>query len=346
MDGTNSRPTGQASLRFIIISTAIVAAIVAGIVFYMRSPVPTINVAVMTWGGAGPGYIAIEKKFFGNVRVRFHILDDTKQRQAAFQSNDFEVYLTNPDQQPREKSMRLPGKMFMLSDFSYGADGLIARPDIHDISSLRGKRIAYTQGTASDFMLSKALASAGLTRKDVTLVELDDPNTAGVALASGNVDAAISWEPLMSQAVASNQARILFTSRDVPDSIIGVFTAKDSLLKDPSRLSQFVTGWLDAVDYYNKNPEESMAIMAKNFKVTIPDMKGMMEGLRLAELKDNRNYFTAPGGGPSKMDSFTTEAGLYWKSVGAIPESFEFPERWVPAEATTLYADENRPSKP
>jgi NitT/TauT family transport system substrate-binding protein len=343
MDNGTSTPNGRASRNFIILATLIAAGILAAVVLYMRTPSKVINVAIMTWGGAGPGYIATEKKFFGEYQVKFHVLDDTKQRQAAYQSKDFEVYLTNPDQHPREISMGMPGKMFMLSDFSFGADGLMSRPDIESVAALRGKRIAYTQGTASDFMLSKALASAGLSRKDVTLVELDDPNTAGVALASGKVDAAISWEPLMSQAVASKQARILFTSRDVPNSIIGVFIAKDSLLKDPARLNRFVSGWLEAVDYYKKFPEESTMIMAKNFKVTKGDMEGMMQGLRLAELKDNQDYFAAATGRPSKMDLFTTEAGLYWKSVDALPQTFQFPERWVPVEANSLYL--SRPPK-
>jgi NitT/TauT family transport system substrate-binding protein len=327
----------RATLKWTIASAAVFFVALACALYYFKAATAPMRVAVMTWGGAGPGFIGVDKKLFGDLRVEFHVLDDTKQRQAAFQSRDFEVYLTNPDQHPKEVQMGMPGKMFLLSDFSNGADGLMARPDIDSIAALKGKRIAYIQGSASDFMLSKALASAGLGRRDVTLVELDDPNTAGVALVSGKVDAAVSWEPLMSQAVANKQARILFTSRDVPNSIIGVFIGKDSLMSDSVRLRKFVDGWLASVAYYNKNRDESLAIMAAAFKVSKEDMKGMMEGLRLAELKDNQDFFVAPFGQPTRMDLFTTEAGVYWKSISALPQNFRFPDRWVRGDAGSLY---------
>lgn len=317
----------------------LIFAFAASVIYFKTAPKP-LRVAVMTWGGAGPGFVGQKKDLFGGLNVEFHILDDTRQRQAAYQSDEFDIYLTNPDQHPKEVAMGIPGKMFMLSDFSEGADGLIARPSIDSISKLKGKRVAYIQGSASDFMLSKALASVGLSRNEIQLVELDDPNTASVALISGQVDAAVSWEPLMSQAVKSGQARILFTSRDVPDSIIGVFIAKDRLLKDGPRLKRFIGGWLKSIEYYNSHQDESLEIMARAFNVDIADMRLMMRGLRLATETDNSDYFYAQSERPTKMDLFTAEAAMYWRSIGLLPRNRALPDRWVPEETRALYQEE------
>jgi NitT/TauT family transport system substrate-binding protein len=314
---------------------------IAGVVVVLVKPgggSPPVRVAVMTWAGAGPGFVAIERDMFDDLPVEISVIDDTKARQAAFQSSGFEVYLTNPDQHPREVEMGLPGSMFLLSDISFGADGLIAKREIRTVADLRGKRIAYTQGTASDFMLSKALQSAGLTRDDVVLVELDDPGTAVAALASGQVDAALSWEPLMSQAVAQGQAHILFTSANVPDAIIGVFIAKESLLHDRSRLNRFMQGWLEAVEFIKANPQASYPIIARGLKVQEADVPGMIAGLRLADRAKNREYFTLGADSLTKLDRFVNDAAAYWKSVGLLSRAPNPRQRWVQPEPIQFFS--------
>jgi NitT/TauT family transport system substrate-binding protein len=311
--------------------------------FSIRSigkPIP-VKVAVMTWAGAGPGFVAIRKGFFQGLPVELSIIDDTKARQAAFQNKEFEVYLTNPDQHPREVENGLPGTMFLVSDISYGADGLLARRDITHIAELRGKRIAYTQGTASDFMLSKALISAGLARSDVTLVTLDDPGIAVAALTAGQVDAALSWEPLMSQAVKEGKARIIFTSADVPDSIIGVFIAKDSLIQDEQRFKHFVEGWLRAVEYIKSNPDESYRIMAEGLDVSGPEIREMMAGIRLADRRKNEEFFALDTNGMTKMDRFVNDSAAYWYSVGLLNKQIEPTRRWVHSNISSFFTRKN-----
>jgi NitT/TauT family transport system substrate-binding protein len=274
---------------------------------------------------------------FGSLPVELHVIDDTKARQAAYQSGDFEVYLTNPDQHPREVAMGLPGRMFLLSDVSFGADGLLVANTIRSIGDLRGQRIAYAQGTASDFMLSKALQSAGMTRKDVVLVELDDPSTAVAALASGQVEAALSWEPLMSQAVASGHAHILFTSADVPDAIIGVFVAKESLLQDSTRLHAFLRGWLSAVEFVRARPEIAYPIIARGLNVQESDVPAMIRGLRLADSRKNQEYFTRGPDGMTKLDHFANDAAAYWNSVGLLQHRLSPTQHWVPVQPIQFF---------
>ena len=55
-------------------------------------------------------------------------------------------------------------------------------------ADLRGKRIAFTAGTGSEVYTATLLKSAGLTAKDVTLVNLR-PQEMLPALAAGSIDA-------------------------------------------------------------------------------------------------------------------------------------------------------------
>lgn len=338
MRTVRTRASGAPKTLIVLAVVFVAAAIGASFFVRKHGQSKAIKVAVMTWAGAGPGYVGIQKGFFGGMPVELKVLDDTTARKAAFNSPDFEVYLTNPDQHPREVAEGLPGKMFLLSDVSFGADGLVTRSDILRIQDLRGKKIAFTHGTASDFMLSKALERGGLRRSDVILIDLDDPTKALAALTSGEVDAALSWEPLMSQAVRDGKGKILFTSREVPDMILGVFIAKPSLLEDEKRLHHFVEGWLRSVEYVKQNPDECLPIMARGFGVSVADVAGMMDGLRLADRAKNEQYLGGPSIEPCKLDNFVREAAVYWVSVGLLKESGAAADRWVPDKARALYS--------
>jgi sulfonate transport system substrate-binding protein len=79
---------------------------------------------------------------------------------------------------------------------------------ITSIAQLKGKRIAYGSGSSGNYNLLTVLNAAGLTTKDVTLVNLQ-PAEALAAFTSGSVDAWDIWPPYVQQAAAQDGARIL-----------------------------------------------------------------------------------------------------------------------------------------
>src|ERR1700691_3724504 len=81
---------------------------------------------------------------------------------------------------------------------------------ITSISQLKGKKIAYGSGSSGNYNLLTVLTKAGLTTKDVTLVNLQ-PADALAAFTSGAVDAWDIWPPYVQQVVAQDGARVLAT---------------------------------------------------------------------------------------------------------------------------------------
>lgn len=65
---------------------------------------------------------------------------------------------------------------------------------IASIADLRGKRVAHTPGTSSQYYLVDMLRLAGLTVNDLTLVTLEGPDMPG-ALVRKEIDAMAMWEP-------------------------------------------------------------------------------------------------------------------------------------------------------
>src|ERR1700749_2872423 len=79
---------------------------------------------------------------------------------------------------------------------------------IKTIQQLKGKKIAYGSGSSGNYDLLTVLTKAGLTTKDVTMVNLQ-PAQALAAFTSGAVDAWDIWPPYVQQVVAQNGAKVL-----------------------------------------------------------------------------------------------------------------------------------------
>ena len=78
-------------------------------------------------------------------------------------------------------------QIFQL-DKSYGADGMVVKPNIAKISDLKGKTVAASApGTAPYFTLAWMLKKNGLSIKDVKVVNLE-PQAAANAMIAGTAD--------------------------------------------------------------------------------------------------------------------------------------------------------------
>ena len=110
------------------------------------------------------------------------------------------------------------GKEFqyvLALDDSAGGDGIVARKEIKSVRDLRGKRVAVQEGSVSQFFLNVLLRDAGLSEKDVRIVNMK-PGDAGAAFVAGRVDAAVTWEPWLSN--GQDGAARAPARRLVPDS--------------------------------------------------------------------------------------------------------------------------------
>ena len=162
-------------------------------------------------------------------------------------------------------------KIFHL-DCTSLADAVVANTDkgISSIADLKGKTIAATAGTSAEIILNLALASAGLTQDDVTLVEMD-ANGMVSAMVSGGVDACATWSPsTMTIANAlGDKALTLATNNDYVDQVTfpsSFITTEKFANENHDVLVRFSRALLMAQDYRADNIEEVAKWVAKQCK--------------------------------------------------------------------------------
>lgn len=251
-----------------------------------------LRVGIATWPGFAPGYIAAEKHMFRDLTVEFSILDDFTARQSAFASGKTDLTIYTLDSLAFDAGHGVTGKAFMMLDQSDGADAIVAKASIHDAKDMKGHKVAYTRGSPSQYFLIEYLKKHGMSTADIQRVEVDDPGRAGEAFISGGVDAAVTWEPNITQIVNAGKGHVVESTRTTPGLIIDVMVVRnDVLAKRHDDLQRFVNGWLRAVDYVKSDPTDAYSIMARNLKIPEKEFPQMASGLLYADAGKNRDTF-------------------------------------------------------
>jgi sulfonate transport system substrate-binding protein len=132
---------------------------------------------------------------------------------------------------------------------------------IKSIADLKGKRVAVTRGTDPDIFLIRALATAGLSEKDIQPVLLQHPD-GRTALDRGDVDAWAGLDPLMAAAEIDN-GDVLFY-RDRSANTYGILDVREAFAKEyPEAVKTVLASYDQARLWATANPAEFKALIAK-----------------------------------------------------------------------------------
>jgi NitT/TauT family transport system substrate-binding protein len=277
-----------------------------------------VRIGIATWPGFASGMVGKEKGFFESIDLQYHTIDDLAARHAAFRSGDLDIMISSIDLWVQERTQGLEGKAFIITDESAGGDGIVAKAGIKTVADLRGKKVAFARATPSHYLLFKALEKAGLSPSDIQQVKVEDPGNAGQAFLGGSVDAAVTWEPFLTQVKESGKGHVLATSKDFPGTIVDVLIASPKLLNQTEVLDRFIQGWLRSVKYIMSNPDEAAQIIAKGLEVKTNDIQGMTAGLQFADADRNRYFICSDNVNNSELAEVVRDAGEFWKGQGII----------------------------
>lgn len=126
----------------------------------------------------------------------------------------------------------------VLTSLALGASSwLVARPGINSIAQLKGKKVAYTTGTAQQAFALRALATAGLTQKDVRQVNVTLQQL-GTVIESGNADASILNVQYKTDYLEQKpNARVLANNATTKPPAYGYTVATTKALDNPGKLA-------------------------------------------------------------------------------------------------------------
>lgn len=281
-----------------------------------------LRVAHSTWVGYGPFYIARDKGFFAEegVEVDLSIIEQTPMKMGAFNAGQIDLVASTADEFPTYMRDGYPVKYILAVDSSNGGDGIVSKTDIADVAGLKGKTVAFEEGSVSQFFLNALLLKAGLTQADIQPVNMTATD-AGVAFVAGRVDAAVTWEPHLSLGAKAEDGKILITSKEAPGLIVDVVAVSEETLNArQEEIAGFVRAWQKALDYLAADPDDAYAIMAQGVGGWLQDpaeFAGAATGIEYLTLDRNREMFGTVEA-PGQLAETTDNAITVWGGLGKI----------------------------
>ncbi len=243
-----------------------------------------VKIALEPWLGYGQWYIAQKKGDFvkeGLKNVQIFSFQEDKDLNAAMAGGKVSVACVSTNTAMAMISAGLPVKAVMLMDFSNAADAILSKTSITTIQQLKGKQVAYEEGTTSDVLLHYALSQAGMPFSDVNKVPMP-ADSAGNALIAGRVPVAVTYEPYISAALAAGKGfHRLYIAGVNPGLISDVLIVPTDMIKNrPGQIEALIRSWQDAMTYYDANVKDGRAIIAQAVGSDLASLNSAFDGVR------------------------------------------------------------------
>ena len=142
---------------------------------------------------------------------------------------------------------------------------IVARKDrgISNISDIEGKIIGLSLGTSNEFHLGRFLDLNGISRNNITLVNISPPETPE-ALANGTVDAVVAWQPYINtiENLIGGDNIITWTAQEDQEQYIAAFCTNDWATAHPDLVIRFLRALAQAEDFAIHNPAKTKTVVA------------------------------------------------------------------------------------
>ena len=258
------------------------------------------------------------------LKVTFKIIDDWTEGAAALATNNVDVMLTTADVWAKDfgqfQDKGVGAHAFYMVDWSRGADGVIGKQGINSIEDLAGKTVAFAPYTPSHFLLWNGLKASGLSteqRNEIfdKAVHTKDGIEPATLFAQQKVDAAVAWDPDMSDAVAKRAgSKKIYDTRVANRLIADVLVVSDRFAANNSgTVVKFIEGWLKGVQFIEQQPSRAYTLIGtiKDFNIPSDLAKTMLGGVKLANYTDNKQFFGTAGADSDYANIFRMAQDMY-----------------------------------
>lgn len=243
----------------------------------------TINASYVSRPINVPSIVAQDKQMFetefakDNIQFKWHDLTtpDNQLEALASGSLDFANSLNNLSAILAKANGNDIKVISAYSTFPKGI-ALVAGSNagISTDADLKGKKIGLQSGTMLYQMLIEDLAKSNLTKNDITLINMDS-STALTALLSGQIDATILPDPLLSKAIASGKAHKIRSAEGLISGLSVISVRSDFAKKYPNLVKQYLAVHKQSIDWSRDNLDQALRLTATKNQMDIKTVEKM-----------------------------------------------------------------------
>lgn len=210
--------------------------------------------------------------------------------------------------------------------------GLIVHQDspIKSVADLKGQKVVFQKGSASHYLLLRALQEVGLKYSDVQAVSMA-PAEARDAFIQKKIDAWVTWDPHLALVQSKVKARVLRDAGGIATQG-GFYMASRKFVIENPELVRVIIEEIDKLGQWAEaNPKEVAKILAPELKID----------LAIEEIVTNRRTYRLRPITPELLEKQQEIAELFYQEK-VIPKQIDIkeatlaPEQYAAITPTTL----------
>ncbi len=214
-------------------------------------------------------------------KIEWMQFDSGRDVNTAMASGSIDIGLVGTTLAASGISSGLDYEVIWIADVIGANEGLVVKQDsgIETIADLKGKKIAVTFGSTTQYALLGALKAHNVAERDLQILDMQ-PNDMLAAWKRGDIDGGYVWHPTL-QEMKDDGGRMLTDSGKLIDH--GIVTAdvivvrKAFAKENPDLVQAYIRSQIKAVELYRENPEDAALAVGKLFAISQEKARAMMD---------------------------------------------------------------------
>ncbi|NMY43137.1 ABC transporter substrate-binding protein [Pseudomonas sp. WS 5013] len=286
----------------------------------------TIYAGWMPWEyGATQGIVDKWAQKYG-IEIKVTQLNDYVESINQYTAGQFDgCTMTNMDALTIPAAGGVDSTALIVGDFSNGNDGIVLKGEKKTLGDLKGMDVNLVELSVSHYLLARGLERAGLSEKDLKVVNTSDADLVA-AFATDDVQAVATWNPLLAEIEATPGVTKVFDSSQIPGEIIDLMVVNSDTLKDNPELGKALTGaWYEIMATMSADSDAGKAAREHMAKASGTDLAGYEAQLAATKMFYSAKDAVAFANSP-KLPATMTKVAEFSFSHGLLGEGAKSAE--------------------
>ena len=286
----------------------------------------TIYAGWMPWEyGATQGIVDKWAQKYG-IEIKVTQLNDYVESINQYTAGQFDgCTMTNMDALTIPAAGGVDSTALIIGDFSNGNDGIVLKGEKKTLGDLKGMDVNLVELSVSHYLLARGLERAGLSEKDLKVVNTSDADLVA-AFATDDLQAVATWNPLLAEIEATPGVTKVFDSSQIPGEIIDLMVVNSDTLKDNPALGKALTGaWYEIMATMNADSDAGKAAREHMAKASGTDLAGYEAQLAATKMFYSAKDAVAFANSP-KLPATMTKVAEFSFSHGLLGEGAQSAE--------------------
>lgn len=263
-----------------------------------------------------------------NITIKLERINDYIESINLYTAGKFQgCVMTNMDALTIPAVGGVDSTALIVGDYSNGNDGIITRGE-KSLKELKGKKVMLVQLSVSHYLLSRALDMNGMQEKEMTLINTSDAEI-GAIFKTQKDAIAVTWNPILMNAVKTPGASMIFDSSKIPGEILDLMVVHSNA---PDELKKALVGaWFETMQALEDKEKMKAAVdyMAANSGATYDEFIAQLKTTAMFYKAADAAKFTKDDKLKKTMDyvrKFSFDKGLFGKAAASADYvGIEFP---------------------